>query len=364
VGIAEAIRQHTLDIRDALASLDKEIAAAVAERDAAEQRAKRCGTEITRQRAVEGERKKALNVVSERVAEAQSALEDLERKRQEAQESLFGLQEEQRSFVGSLREAQDATGDALAAIRREQKASDDTAGRLERLRSAQGEKKRALRQALGQALDSHLRDQADRLEAAFHSQEQRAEAMRAFEEFRRARNADPEVSRLCAQREELQKFLGSAMVPAVREVLEASLKAVEQQLVARFPKALMTPPPAVESRIEDLLFYENQDGKAVFLLPVAQETWSAAAEGEGTDGTWQAMCFVWSFLRELGLGPDDGRFVTRRGRPAFESHHDLEEVAVLGGVSVRHCGSVVNQFALAAVPAEVQEALTHEGQDD
>lgn len=358
--IAEVIRQQTFSIRDVLSNLDRDIAKAVGERDATNDRVKRCGTEITRQRALEGERKKSLNDASEKVAEAQRVLEELERRRQEALEHLLRRQEEHNSVAQSLREAQSSTDVALAEIRREQKTGQDAETRAARLGAERTDKQLALKQAVLHALDIHLRLQTEQLQTAFNTQEQQADAMRAFEDFKKARHADPEIGRLCEQREEVQKFLNSAMVPGVRDMLQVSLKSIEDQLVRKFPGALTHPPPVKDNQIDDLLFYCNQEGKAVFLLPIDQAAWNAATTDDSTEGASKAMCLVWHFLREMKLRTEDGEFVMQRGRPTFKSRFDLEDVAILQGFSVKHHESVVMRFILSAVPTELQEALSHE----
>ena len=76
------------------------------------------------------------------------------------------------------------------------------------------------------------------------------------------------------------------------------------------------------------------------------------------------MCCVWHFLQEMKLKNQDGEFITLRGRPAFRSHFDFEDVAVLQGFSVKQHNSVVMRFVLSAVQdSGLQEALSHENED-
>jgi len=197
--------------------------------------------------------------------------------------------------------------------------------------------------------------------AAFFTQEQRLKIMRESEAFKKARHTDPEIGRLCDQRDELRKFLGTAMVPAVKDMLQVSLNDIENQLTTRFPNALkVSDAKSKDNQIEELLFYINHEGKAIFLLPLHTKDWDAAEKGEITDGTSEAMCFVWNMIRELSLRVEDGDFITIRDRPAFESRFDLEEVAILEGCNVKRQNSIVLHFVLTQVPIEVQEVLLYE----
>jgi len=358
--VAEVIRQQTSGIRDMLINLEKDLAKADAERDAANERVKRCSTEITRQRALEGECKKSLNETSNIVSEAQHVLDEWERRRHEALESLLQHQAEQNAMVKSLHEAQIASETAMAEIREEQKTGQDAEACIARLRAELEDRRRTLRQTTLQALDTHLQFQIEQLRTAFNTEEQRADTVRAFEEFKKARHADPDISRLCEQREELQKLLNTAMVPGVRDILQTSLKGIEDQLGARFPVALTPPRPTSENQIIELMSYCNQDNKTVFFLPIDPTAWSATTDNEQTE---EAMRLVWHFLHELNLRTEDGKFISYRRRPAFESRFGLEDVAILQGFSVRRHGSVVMQFVLSSVPIELQEALVYEDEN-
>jgi hypothetical protein len=70
-------------------------------------------------------------------------------------------------------------------------------------------------------------------------------------------------------------------------------------------------------------------------------------------------------IKELNLRTEDGDFVRVQGRLVFASRFDLEEVAILQqGFAVKCEGTDVIRFVLATVPTELQEALSHEDQDN
>jgi hypothetical protein len=366
--VAEVIRQQTLSARDRLAGLDQRISETEAVRNAAEERVKRASTEITRQRTLETERKRSLGLAAEKVEEAQRILDELERKRQEALDVFMRLQEEQTSVAHSLRNAQGATEAALTETRKEQKAKQDADAELARIRTDRIEGTNAFRRSMLKALDIYLEQQAGTLQAAFSTQEQRSKSLREVESFRKARHTDAEIGRLCDERDEIRKLLSNAMVPGVKTMLQDSLKLIEESLIKRFPTALGVPdtvPNPNDNRIEELLFYRDTEGKALFILPVHPADWDAAQETCISETTTKNMCLVWNMIKELNLRTEDGDFVTVQGRPVFASRFDLEEVAILQqGFAVKCEGTDVIRFVLATVPTELQEALYHEDQDN
>jgi hypothetical protein len=109
-----------------------------------------------------------------------------------------------------------------------------------------------------------------------------------------------------------------------------------------------------------MLFYCNSEGKVILLLPVHAADWDAVEHGEINDRTSRSMCFVWSMIKELNLRPEDGDFIRVRGRPAFVSRFDIEEIAILQGFSIKCQDSVVLRCVLSSVPTEIQEAFSYE----
>jgi hypothetical protein len=171
------------------------------------------------------------------------------------------------------------------------------------------------------------------------------------------------VGALCEQRDELNKFLSTAAVPAVKDTLLASLAVVEDQLRELFPGAFqLTDPPSSDAQIEELLFYLGADGHIVFLIPVGAADWEAAQEDEVTDRGKNAMRIVWDMIRELGVKEQDGDFVKMRGHLAFKSRFDVKGAVIRQGFTVKYCAADVLRFTFARVPSEVEEALVQENQ--
>jgi flagellar biosynthesis chaperone FliJ len=364
MNVTDVLRRETLSVRDELGQLDEQIAQAEALRNAAEERVKRAGTEITRQRTLDTERRRALSIIAERVMEAQKVLDELERKRREADEALMRVQDEHKSVERLRREAQAATETAVAQFGREQKTRQDTESQLAALKVRRKECECGLHRALLKGLDVHLEQQVATLQAAFSTQEQRSKVMQQFEEMRKARHTDSEVGRLCDERDEIRKLLGNVMVPGVRAMLQTSLKQIEETLSKRFPGALQMPEIAPkDNQIEELLFYCDREGKAVFLLPISPVDWSELDKGTLDDRTSKSMCLVWNMVRGLGLRSEDGDFIAINSRPAFASEFDLETVAGQS-FSVKYEAGEIIRYVFTPVPADLQEALSHEEDQD
>jgi len=360
--ITETLRQCTLPIRDRIGGLDKQLAQADAERNAAEERVKRASTEINRQRKLETDQKRALSETEEKVAEAKRILDDLERKRQEALETFMQCQDEYNTMYHSRRDAQKETEKALADIRKEQKSKQEAEAEISRMREERRTTEKDLRRVLLKSLDLHLEQQSALLQAAFTTQEQRSKVMRDFEALKRARHTDTEIGRLCDERDEIRKLLNNAMVPGVKAMLQSSLKGIDEILAKRFPGVLQIPDQAPrDNQIEELLFYCDHEGKAVCLLPIAAAEW--CGEASSTERTTNAMCLVWNMIREVGLRTEDGDFRVINDRSVFASQLDIEVIASQG-FSVKCEGTEVVRYVFSAVPTELQETISHEDQDD
>lgn len=358
--IGDFVRQQTLGVRDAIRQLDERLTRAEGQRQAAEERVRRAGTEITKQRTLKGERKRSATEAAEKVSEARRALEEIERKRQEAHEALIRYQEEQKAADRELAEAQSATEAALIEIRREQAAQQEAEAFLVRTRK-EIEEQQSLQSRLAlKALDSYLEQLRQRVHDSFATQEEQSNAMREYEAFRKARHEDPEIGAFCEQRDELKKLLSSAMVPAVKSILQASLSGIESQIAQHFPGVFQEPRAiSRDNPIEEMPYYCNQDGKATVFLPIRESDWITAANLTGDSP--EAMCIVWSMIKDMNLRLENGDFIVINGRPVYASKFDLEEIAILQGFSVKRGNQEVIRFVLSSVPAEVQEILSNEG---
>jgi hypothetical protein len=363
VDIESLIHDHTRDIRDRITTLTAQVVRVGAERDTAKDRAKGASAEVTKQRTLEEEIKKSLDAASDTIADTQRVLEEIDRKRQETLDSLIRCQEEQKSLAQSLRDAQERAEQALAEAETEEQNKEKADVEILKLLEDRRRKEMDLGNAVLESLGIFLEQQADRVLSAFAREAQRQELIRNYEALQEARRTDAHVGALCEQRDELNKFLSAATVPAVKDTLQASLTAVEDELRERFPGAFqLTDPPSPDTQTEELLFYLGAEGHVGFLIPVGAADWEAAQEEEVTDRGAKAMHIVWDMMRELRVEAQDGDFVKMRDHLAFKSPLDVEEAFIRQGFTVKYCTADILRFTLARVPSEVEEALVHESQ--
>ncbi len=359
--ILALIHNQTDGVRDQIAALTAQVARAAAERDAAKDQAKRAGAEAAKQKVLEKELKKSCDASLAMVAETQRLLEELDRKRQETAEALNRCQAEQESLSQSLRDAQALAEHALAEIETDRENEQKAEAEISKLLDEKEKKKMDLRDALLGSLFIFLEEQADRVLSVLASEEQRQELLRDYESFQQARQTDPHVGGLCEQRDELRKFLAAAAVPAVKDTLQASLTAVEDELQELFPSAVHvteSAPPSIQ--VEEFLFYLNSDGHVVFLMPVRTPDWEGAQNEVTADGL-RAMRVIWDMMRELRLKERDGGFAMMQSHPVFKSRFDVQEVAVRNAFTVKYNAEVILSFKFTRVPGEVEEILVHEG---
>jgi hypothetical protein len=361
MAIAEFIRDYTFEVRNSLNHLNEEITKAKSERDAAEERRRRATTEISKHRESERDTKRKLDEIKVKTSELRQALEEIDQKRAAIIDSLFESQERLAEGGNELRAMQAATEKALGDIKKEEKSKHEAEGQVFQLQSEQEKAITSLELRLRGALVAYLKKQTDQLAQAFLTEEQRIKERREHEEFEKARHSDPEVAQLCEQREELNKFIVSAMVPAVKETLQASLKLVEDRLKKLYPCAIVADDfRPRDSQIGELLYFINQEGNAVLLLPISEIDWANVEKGESGERASRAMCLVWSMIRELNLKEQDGSFLPKAGFIAFETCLGPEEGALLRGFGVK-CGDIdVLRLVPTAIPAELQEVLARE----
>lgn len=359
--IEEFIRKNTQSHRDIINGINTELTRSESQRSAAEERFKRAGTEISKLHSDEGEKKQALRIASDKVIDAQRALEEIEQKRQEALETLIRYQEDQKSFSMSLGESQSATEIALNEIKKEQKSRQEADQRINKYRKELEDKKGELSLKMIEALEQYLKLQSEIVLDAFSSQEQYQIKIQKIEAFKKARHADPEIAKLWEQREEFKKFIETSSVPGVKDMLQESLRKLETQLEKKYPNSLSLPEVAPKNnRIEELLFYCNKDGKAVLLLPFSIADWDGAREEEPPENSSRIMCIVYNMLQKLKLKATDGNFNIERDRPVFYSEFDLESFATLDGFSVISGDFEIVHFNFSAVPRELQDVLNNE----
>lgn len=361
MAFSDLLRERTLAIRDTIQLLEKKLSDMEALRLAAEERTKRQGTEIAKQREIEFAKKRELNLISEKALDAQRLLDEIDKKRSEAVELLLQAQDEQSRTEKLHKETQKATESLQSQISKEKKSIHEAVSNLERIQKELKEQQDFLHGAIIEALKLYLKQQSENLESAFSSQDKRIKESQEYENFKRARHSDPEIAKLCEQRDELLKFINTSMVSGVKEMLDDKIKIIEEKLEKYFPGAIKVPDPTPKNtRIDDLLYFCDDKGESTILLPINPGDWEALLSDARSDRTEIILCFLWSMIKELGIGSKDGEFLISRGFPAFATHFDIEEITILQGFKLIHKGSEVLSYVLTAMPSEVQEILSYE----
>jgi len=361
MNISDVIRERTYIVRDTLGILDRKISLAKSDRDSAEERRKRATTEISRQRELERAAKHTVNDIVNETKEIRQKLEEIERQRQEAIDLLFQSQEEQTIKEKAWHDAREATELAVSDVKKEEKVKQGAEALVFQLQSEQEINLSSLRQKLREALVSYILNQAEQLQKAFLSEEQRNRERHEQEDFQKARHSNPEIAALWEERQELLKLLDAALVPAVKQMLQSSLEIAEAKLKKEHPGASFSCiTVSRDSQIEELIYYLNSEGQVVMLLPILETDWNNAAKGDKGDRISRIMCFVWNMIHDLGLKEEDGGFLQRNGCVAFETCLGLEDIAILQDFGIKCEDSEILRFKLAAMPAELQEVVNNE----
>ncbi len=369
MSLQDIVRQQTHHIRDAMDQIDKNLVELLGEKRAAEERLKRAGTEITKHRERETERKRRLREADLKVTESQRVVEELdrewqelERRRSEAHTRLMKEREEKDETKRLLREAQEATEKAQRDHQKERSSIRKIDTEAEEAEDNKARQQEHLWEALEASLDIHLQELAATIEQVFENEKERQERLAAFEDFKKARHEERKIGDLCDQRDELRKLVNTATVPGVKEMLQDSLRRIEDELEKRYPGALgLVSPPPDRGHVEELHYYRGDSGKAVFLLPITQSAWEAVESGDRGAAATVAVRLIWDIIRGLGLTKENGEFIFDGRRCIFSSKLDVEHVTELyEGFKVSLPGAVTLDVVLSPLLAEIEEAVIYE----
>jgi len=358
--LEEIVRERTFSIRDAVDQIAARCLNLQNEIIAAEDSRKRSYTEITKQRTLETERRRLMEEAGSKVAEAQTELEGIERQRSEAVDRLLERQAARDDATKRLKEAQRLFEEAQERTKDSRERIDGANRELAEKEKERGDYNSQLRNCLMQSVECYLAELAKRIEHAYLAQEDRQKRLAAASEFKKARHEKLEIGDLCDQLDQLRILVSMATVPPVREMLQSSIKSIEDQLETLYPGALKIEQPLGElGLIEDLHYYPDANGKAVFLLPIERSAWEKIESGAACREAGEAFQLLWSMAKELQLKPADGRFDLQRGWCVFSSDYDPDDVMLLEGFDLPLPGAGSLRFRLSPVPPEIREALTH-----
>lgn len=359
--LQDIIRTQAREPNDALVLIEEKQRDLTARQGAAEEQIKRSSTEITRQRALENERKRLATEAEERFKEAQRKLDEIDRQRQEVLERWTEKREAKEEAERLLKESRSDTDRAEALYRRETEKRDEEIAHLRQIETEKLQLESRLMEAYRRSVDVYFTDVEKRTQQALVSEEERNRRQIEAEAFKKARHEDHEIGNLCDQRDQFRELIRLATVPAVAEALKRELQRVELALDGRYPGAL-----AIDEKVtpvmlvEELYFLSGTDGAFRVILPIGRQTWDEAAAGNVEHEVTCAMKIVWEMIKALNLSSEDGAFQIENGHCVFRAHSlTADDLATKGGFSLK-LGNTNIAFRLSPLPAQIQEAMRHE----
>lgn len=313
---------------------------------------------VEQQRTIEDELQKLKGAHTE-LDSRQDALKrellEFERQREHLQRSI----EDRRT---ELRTVEDRADDLRADLKRHRIALSRTGQEIERARSRVDEASSATdaaregrAAALAHALKLYVAEMFTFLDACAREATAREKYERTRSSYEQARQADPLVRELHAERIELQRLRDSAQVAAVRKSLEVHLAALEGELVKRFP-GLLDPPPVDQEPelVETYFWHDDTDDLTYLLLPIPGSCWHRPPDKPDDPRGPKLAQVLWSFVAALG-----------EPVPSIELVDDLVVLEMLGDhtarlnelISVSLAPGRSAVFLPCPLPAELKEAL-------
>jgi len=362
--LQDIVRDHTREIMDAVNFVGRRRTDLLGELASAEERLKRASSEITRNRTLEGERKRHVSEVERKVQDIQQKLEEIERQRTELLDRLLEVRAQKEEEERLLVEAKRTTEKAQALIK---DAQDTRASAGRKLRDVDEERTRfesRLGDAYRRSLDLYLTETSKRIDQAFAGQEERERRLAALEAFKQARHEDPRIGDLCDQRDQFRQLLEMATVPGVNEAMQAALTRIEGELQDRYPGSIALEDTVPDlGLIEELYYFSDDEGKGCILLPLSEADWRAVASGNPVKSATRAARLIWDMIQGTTLKPSDGEFCLRGKFCLFVANCSAEELAALDGFNLSTSESTSLTFRFSSMPPEIQEALSHGAPD-
>jgi hypothetical protein len=360
--LQDTIREQAREIVGDLALIDGKRKDIISWQAATDDRIKRVYTEITRNRALENERKRRVAEAEERLKEVQIKFDEINRQRQESLDRLTEKQEEKEQAEKLLKEARSDTERALGVVRSETESRDE---RTELLNNIEGEKLEyevRLKEAYRRSVEIYIREMEKRIEQAFASEEERNRRQEKADEFKKARHEDQHIGDLCDQRDQFRELIRFATVPGVAETLRRELERVEQELESKYPGALsidIKMPPIMS--VEELYFLIDPDGFLRVMLPISEQVWNGISKGATDAEATCAMRMVWGMISGLELTSSDGEFRFENGYCMFVTKSlNADDMTIKGDFTLQLRNSTTLTFRISPFTAEVQEGLLYE----
>lgn len=362
MSLQDIIREHTREISDSLALVERRRKDIISAQAATEDRIKRTYTEITGYRALENERKRLVIEAEERFKEVQGWLDEIDRQRQVILERWAEKRDAKDQEEKLLKESRLATERASNAVKTETERRDKGLGLLNEIEAEKLQYEARLREAYRLSVDKYISDLEKQVEQAFAGEEERNRRYKAADDFKKARHEDPHIGDLCDQRDQFRELLRLATVPPVAEALRRELERVEQELDRRYPGALSidVKVPSI-MLVEELFYLTDSDGSLCILLPINERDWNGIGNGDtGAEATC-AMRFVWEMINGLGLKSHDGEFCFEKGYCIFVARDlNADDMTSIREFTLKMKNSATMTFRFSPFPSEVQECLLYE----
>lgn len=360
--IDEIARARSLEVRDALTHLDRRVTDLLQQKQAAEDRLKRAGAELNKNRNLEGEAKRRITEADEKVAEIQRKVDEIEHQRSRLIDELMQLRSNRQELEKGTQVAKSAGQKLEADFRQARQESGSLEEEIRGLEEEKGRHATALRRAFLQAFREYQERVFGVIREALLGEEARLRRAGELDKFRRARHEDAQVGDLCDQRDQYRELLARpTLVPAVRDSLVTLLQNVENHLQQIYPMALtLDKEPAVQETVVDLCFFRDDKGRIVITLPIDEAAWTQLAEGHAGPASAFAAEIVWAVTKGLGLKPTDGEFSLFRGYCVYRADFGDEETTLLAATSVPLTSHQSFNLRFGRLPGEIEEAILDE----
>lgn len=144
-------------------------------------------------------------------------------------------------------------------------------------------------------------------------------------------------------------------------MLQDSKAEIEKKIEKRYPGALKFKKVIKDPiQIEDFYYYADDQGKAIFLIPITQLIWENAIKNDIDPQVTRAMQLVWGMIKDLKLNQNDGKFEMIHDLSVFKSNFNIEDITILQGFKIGISKNSELDFVFSELPSYIQEAINYE----
>lgn len=182
------------------------------------------------------------------------------------------------------------------------------------------------------------------------------------EQYEIARTTDKTVMEAHEKRVELQRFVDSANVDSVKDMIRRELSQVEQFLNEKFPGILSMPSDAEPSEVSEAFFWYNQSDDLTYVFPpIPGRFWENVPDDTG-DPRGAVLCsLIWGFSEALSPCKPSCDFMEKENCIVFELHGDQREILNnMGVIKITLANLKTLDYLLEELPTDVAEVLWNE----